>query len=1171
VAKQQLEFDAVVSADQVNKLLSDLRSGAEGAAKAINDAFGGTVNKKIFLETVTDDSGARQLVAVEKERLSVADRVIRAQEQAQKLEKGSVTSLRQQVNQAKQARDEITRYSESTGALFGTLRRINPEWAAQNQRVAQLSRQLDVASASTFWDRAKVSLNAQGLISFGNGLVQITQGLQAASILLGSLTSGINEFVNTAAKLQSFELSFVAAGAGRGGAAEALSEASRIALGLGANLNNIRDGFQRLTPVVLNSGGTIQDVSGITEALSSRFAAFGLNADASRRVMNGVIQAFAKGKLQAEELTQQISEADSAFKVDFATALGVTVQQLEELVKNGQITSQVLIETLPQIGKSSLLYGKLGQSAGSAAAALAASSVTITQVQSQLQTLNQLSFERLATSAEPLIAAFFRAQAIVVDFFDYVSRLEGIQSISGIINGLAQSALNVLDALSRTAQVVLTAIGPFLRLAEVIVNSGPGIAVITTLIGARLLQALVGVVPAVNTNVTAFGRLVASIATTTASYLGLGNAAASAGTKIATAQASIAAASVKQFSLFGDAGDIAGTTGQIRQLSLALDEVTPKRTRVQALGSALGEVGRFAGRAAGGLKTLAIAFGPTIALTATIAAVTDTWSQVTSQANDIVKETANSLAEINQALAELAGKTQESGDGWSASTSNVGAFQAGLDRLRNAIGLATAEEAKYNRQTIANVAGAEQRFAALDQLAKIYTTAKNNNTGSTEALLKENKAYAVLSSSISSRISAIEKEIALQKTRAVVNGQVDAAKQRTIAVLQGELDVLRAMQVQYGLTSKEQVDYTNIAKKLSSEVKTLADAEIENLRKRRDQINTTYGTEINRIDELKRKRQEARQAEAAEASERIRLLRQLTPAEQKLENIRIQNLAQKAGGGDLEAQAQLERIAREREIAAIEEEERQKEKQAREEERKADKEIAALKKQSKAEEKSIDEQILALQEQIKTATDDTARAAGEFTGQLQNGQTAAQGILDRMRQIKEIASTTRLGGSVGQFRFAGGSVTGGGKYTVNELGQEAFLSSSGRLSAINARPWGQWRAPSSGTVIPAHIAAGLDIPSGGVQVSRNNAGLIDRAANGSGKMARVMSRMVSAVNASLRGGSNSELAAIQANQALQIGKLGRAVDDLASKDWNVNVRVRNTGSAAYLEALNHRL
>ena len=46
---------------------------------------------------------------------------------------------------------------------------------------------------------------------------------------------------------------------------------------------------------------------------------------------------------------------------------------------------------------------------------------------------------------------------------------------------------------------------------------------------------------------------------------------------------------------------------------------------------------------------------------------------------------------------------------------------------------------------------------------------------------------------------------------------------------------------------------------------------------------------------------------------------------------------------------------------------------------------------------------------------------------------------------------------------------GGGTYTVNELGTEGFLSASGRLSQINAPAFGDWKAPSSGTVIPAHI------------------------------------------------------------------------------------------------------
>lgn len=51
----------------------------------------------------------------------------------------------------------------------------------------------------------------------------------------------------------------------------------------------------------------------------------------------------------------------------------------------------------------------------------------------------------------------------------------------------------------------------------------------------------------------------------------------------------------------------------------------------------------------------------------------------------------------------------------------------------------------------------------------------------------------------------------------------------------------------------------------------------------------------------------------------------------------------------------------------------------------------------------------------------------------------------------------------------------------------------------------------------------------------------------------------------------SEMASVQAHQAIQIGKLSRAVTKLADKDWNVNVGVRNTGSTAYLDALNRRM
>ena len=95
------------------------------------------------------------------------------------------------------------------------------------------------------------------------------------------------------------------------------------------------------------------------------------------------------------------------------------------------------------------------------------------------------------------------------------------------------------------------------------------------------------------------------------------------------------------------------------------------------------------------------------------------------------------------------------------------------------------------------------------------------------------------------------------------------------------------------------------------------------------------------------------------------------------------------------------------------------------------------------------------------------------------------------------------------YRFAGGAVQGGSKYTVNELGKEAFLSASGRLSMINARSFGSWTAPSSGTVIPAHLTQQLDIPAGGVNIS-GNPGL--NAAGSVNGLARAIS--------GIQGGSN---------------------------------------------------
>lgn len=469
MAANELKYSATLSAAQFVQAYKEIELGATKLAENINRKLGGSVEKTLNVRFKVDDkTGAREIAAIEKERLTALDAIISKQKQLSKTERGSVTSLRQQVNEAKQVRDGIARVIETSTGLGDKVKTINPLWEQQALRVSMLQRQLDLASASGFWRQVKVGLNVQGLANFSNGLIQVTQGFQAASIIVGQFSSSLNTVIQSAANLQQFALTFKAIGVGASGATQALSEAKRIALGVGVNINTVQDAFQQLTPVITNSGGSINDVARIVEALSSRFAAFGLSGDKARRVTNGVIQAFAKGKLQAEELTQQISEADPAFGTDFAKSVGVSVAELQKMVKAGEITTDVLINALPGIGKSSIVFGKLGSSAQDAARALASGSVTIEQVRQQYGNLNELSLRDFAKSAEPAINSFFNLQAVIVDFFRSASQTGAIDGIAQIISTIVNAVANLTKVLLSAVEVIGRIVGAFSPLISLI-------------------------------------------------------------------------------------------------------------------------------------------------------------------------------------------------------------------------------------------------------------------------------------------------------------------------------------------------------------------------------------------------------------------------------------------------------------------------------------------------------------------------------------------------------------------------------------------------------------------------------------------------------------------------------------------------------------------------------
>ena len=124
-----------------------------------------------------------------------------------------------------------------------------------------------------------------------------------------------------------------------------------------------------------------------------------------------------------------------------------------------------------------------------------------------------------------------------------------------------------------------------------------------------------------------------------------------------------------------------------------------------------------------------------------------------------------------------------------------------------------------------------------------------------------------------------------------------------------------------------------------------------------------------------------------------------------------------------------------------------------------------------------------------------------------------------------------------QSNFAGGPIDGGALSYVNELGQEAFLGKSGKLSWIDKKANGVWRAPESGTIIPAHISAGLGLPDKGVDLSKAPAGS-NASSNASKAQGGHTEKLLRALSA-ITGGDN-----IQNNVTIQSENTVKAASDM---------------------------
>ena len=397
-------------------------------------------------------------------------------------------------------------------------------------------------------------------------------------------------------------------------------------------------------------------------------------------------------------------------------------------------------------------------------------------------------------------------------------------------------------------------------------------------------------------------------------------------------------------------------------------------------------------------------------------------------------------------------------------------------------------------------------------------------------------------------------------------GQRDLKKQYTDALevvgkyqeaLDEEKTKLKELQKATNEKFKEEKE---LLSEKSAQIKEALQQEKDGLADLKTQLKDRYDSE-------KESLQEKLQIVKDIYDEEIGRLEALTPAEERLRELRKKELQDKAQSNDLsekerlEAQATLERmeaqdkirdlrIKKDQETSAIQDQLKKKEEEYKaqveevtkaserrqgqyEAELEANK--VALKDLDQAQKdynKSVTEALNSnvglnqtLDEMVKKTNEqenavyraanalDVEKAAADRLAESLRNAAAAQRELNAARVQRLTSGSTVQPAS--QFRASGGPVAGGGSYTVNELGREAFLSASGKLSMINAPSWGSWRAPGAGTVIPAHLTSKLDIPSGGVNINsaaRASAARAGAEPGSSGKLLRALSGIQGAGN-----------------------------------------------------------
>lgn len=382
-AKQQ-EASRIARAEQFRRLLDerDAREAAQAAAKRQADEAEAQRRK------VEDDS--RKELFKEKQQREERRRAIKEQARIEREAAAQRAAALQE-----EAQRELFQRREQRAARREALReqnRLNQEAAAAAQKRAQAEAQAAQSRAGRGRDEVLrreadgYRRATEGARKYRESLDRLNEGgrttLDFSQRLRGQLLSLAAGFVGVFTAVDQFNKALEESRVRTGNVARLQTIFGDDPLRIGKELEFIRsnadrlgqdfitvsEAYTRFAAAAVGSGATLDEVRTIYVKSSEAAAVLGLSQEDLKGTFKAFEQIFSKGKIQAEELSQQLGDRLPGAISIMAKAVGVSNAELFKLMEQGKLTADVLDEFAVALGER---YGKgLEQALGSPTTAL---------------------------------------------------------------------------------------------------------------------------------------------------------------------------------------------------------------------------------------------------------------------------------------------------------------------------------------------------------------------------------------------------------------------------------------------------------------------------------------------------------------------------------------------------------------------------------------------------------------------------------------------------------------------------------------------------------------------------------------------------------------------------------------------------------------------------------